>query len=176
MIFDFISGEAGTQEGGDKFAKWLAEDTDLTQKEKKSVIEKIKNFFAKLLDSTLEHTVRDEYAQEVLDTLRGMAITLSDEQKAETAYHHDRYGNDLLFLYFASKSTAISTITPKDFCFSCFLCKRKFGLTKPKIKSKIKKGQPKSCPYGTDVHNDTLANPHEIKVFGSRRIYFTEKI
>lgn len=31
-------------------------------------------------------------------------------------------------------------------------------------------------PYGTDVHNDTLANPHEIKVFGSRRIYFTEKI
>ena len=29
---------------------------------------------------------------------------------------------------------------------------------------------------GTDVHNDTLANPHEIKVFGSRRIYFTEKI
>lgn len=49
--------------------------------------------------------------------LRGMAITLSDEQKAETAYHHDRYGNDLLFLYFASKSTAISTVTPKDFCF-----------------------------------------------------------
>lgn len=30
--------------------------------------------------------------------------------------------------------------------------------------------------HGTDVHNDTLANPHEIKVFGSRRIYFTEKI
>lgn len=30
--------------------------------------------------------------------------------------------------------------------------------------------------YGTDVHNDTLANPHEIKVFGSRQIYFTEKI
>ena len=29
---------------------------------------------------------------------------------------------------------------------------------------------------GTDVHNDTFANPHEIKVFGSRRIYFTEKI
>lgn len=29
---------------------------------------------------------------------------------------------------------------------------------------------------GTDVHNDTLANPHEIKVFGSRQIYFTEKI
>lgn len=29
---------------------------------------------------------------------------------------------------------------------------------------------------GTDVHNDTLANPHEIKAFGSRRIYFTEKI
>lgn len=153
MIFDFISGEAGTQEGGDKFAKWLAEDTDLTQKEKKSVIEKIKDFFTKRLDSTPEHTVRDEYAQEVLDTLRGMAITLSDEQKAETAYHHDRYGNDLLFLYFASKSTAISTITPKDFCFSCFLCKRKFGLTKPKIKSKIKKGQPKSCPYGRGDKN-----------------------
>ena len=51
MIFDFISGEAGTQEGGDKFAKWLAEDTDLTQKEKKSVIEKIKDFFTKLLDA-----------------------------------------------------------------------------------------------------------------------------
>jgi 1,2-phenylacetyl-CoA epoxidase catalytic subunit len=113
MIFDFISGEASTQEGGEKFAKWLAEDADLTQKEKKSVIEKIKDFFANLLDSTPEHTVRDEYAQEVLDTLRGMAITLSDEQKAETAYHHDRYGNGLLFLYFATKSTA----TPKAFCF-----------------------------------------------------------
>ena len=86
-------------------------------KEKKSVVENIKNFFAKLLDSTLEHTVRDEYAQEVLDTLRGMAIMLSDEQKAETAYHHDRYGNDLLFLYFASKSTAISAVMPKVFCF-----------------------------------------------------------
>lgn len=117
MIFDFISGEASTQEGGEKFAKWLAEDTDLTQKEKKSVVEKIKDFFTKLLDSTPEHTVRDEYAQEVLDTLRGMAITLSDEQKAETVYHHDRYSNDLLFLYFVSKSTAISTVTPKAFCF-----------------------------------------------------------
>lgn len=117
MIFDIISGEASTQEGGEKFAKWLAEDTDLTQNEKKSVVEKIKDFFTKLLDSTPEHTVRDEHAQEVLDTLRGMAITLSDEQKAETAYHHDRYGNDLLFLYFASKSTAISVVTPKAFCF-----------------------------------------------------------
>ena len=117
MIFDFISGEASTQEGGEKFAKWLAEDTDLTHKEKKSVVEKIKDFFAKLLDSTPEHTVRDEYAQEVLVTLRGMVITLSDEQKAETAYHHDRYGNDLLFLYFAAKSTAISAVTPKAFCF-----------------------------------------------------------
>ena len=115
MIFDFICGEAGTQEGGEKFAKCLAEDTDLPKKKKKSVVEKIKDFFTKLLDSTPEHTVRDEYAQEVLDTLRGMAITLSDEQKAETAYHHDRYGND--FLYFASKSTAISTVTPKAFCF-----------------------------------------------------------
>ena len=117
MIFDFISGEASTQEGGEKFAKWLAEDADLTQKEKKSVAEKIKDFFTKRLDSTPEHTVRDEYAQEVLDTLRGMAITLSDEQKAETAYHHDRYGNDLLFLYFVSKSIAISVVTPKVFCF-----------------------------------------------------------
>ena len=42
-------------------------------KEKKSVVENIKNFFAKLLDSTLEHTVRDEYAQEVLDTQIGRA-------------------------------------------------------------------------------------------------------
>lgn len=50
MIFDFISGEASTQEGGEKFAKWLAEDTDLTQKEKKSVVEKIKDFFTKRLD------------------------------------------------------------------------------------------------------------------------------
>lgn len=144
MIFDFISGEASTQEGGDKFAKWLAEDTDLTQKEKKSVIEKIKDFFTKRLDSTPEHTVRDEYAQEVLDTLRGMAITLSDEQKAETAYHHDRYSNDLLFLYFVSKSTAISAVTPKAFCFLLLFCNRKFGLTKAKIKSKIKKDSRKA--------------------------------
>ena len=82
-----------------------------------SVMDQAKEIAHELLDSTPEHTVRDEYAQEVLDTLRGMAITLSDEQKAETAYHHDRYGNDLLFLYFASKSTAISTVTPKAFCF-----------------------------------------------------------
>lgn len=109
-----------------------------------SVMDQAKEIAHELLDSTPEHTVRDEYAQEVLDTLRGMAITLSDEQKAETAYHHDRYGNDLLFLYFASKSTAISTVTPKDFCFSCFLCKRKFGLTKPKVKSKIKKDSQKA--------------------------------
>ena len=78
-----------------------------------SVMDQAKEIAHELLDSTPEHTVRDEYAQEVLDTLRGMAITLSDEQKAETAYHHDRYGNNLLFLYFASKSTA----TPKAFCF-----------------------------------------------------------
>ena len=82
-----------------------------------SVMDQAKEIAHELLDSTPEHTVRDEYAQEVLDTLRGMAITLSDEQKAETAYHHDRYGNDLLFLYFASKSTAINTATPKVFCF-----------------------------------------------------------
>lgn len=88
--------------------------------------------------------MRDEYAAEVLDTLRGMAITLSDEQKAETAYHHDRYGNDLLFLYFASKSTGISAVTQKLSVFSCFLCKRKFGFTKPKIKSKIKKDSRKA--------------------------------
>ena len=58
-----------------------------------SVMDQAKEIAHELLDRTPEHTVRDEYAQEVLDTLRGMAITLSDEQKAETAYHHDRYGN-----------------------------------------------------------------------------------
>ena len=58
-----------------------------------SVMDQAKEIAHELLDSTPEHTVRDEYAQDVLDTLRGMAITLSDEQKAETAYHHDRYGN-----------------------------------------------------------------------------------
>ena len=58
-----------------------------------SVMDQAKEIAHELLDSTPEHKVRDEYAQEVLDTLRGMAITLSDEQKAETAYHHDRYGN-----------------------------------------------------------------------------------
>lgn len=62
-----------------------------------SVMDQAKEIAHELLDSTTEHTMRDEYAQKVLDTLRGMAITLSDEQKAETAYHHDRYGNDLLF-------------------------------------------------------------------------------
>lgn len=85
-----------------------------------SVMDQAKEIAHELLDSTPEHTVRDEYAQEVLDTLRGMAITLSDEQKQEAAYHHDRYGNDLLFLYFASKSTAINTATPKVFCFLLF--------------------------------------------------------
>lgn len=85
-----------------------------------SVMDQAKEIAHELLDSTPEHTVRDEYAQEVLDTLRGMGITLSDEQKQEAAYHHDRYGNDLLFLYFASKSTAINTATPKVFCFLLF--------------------------------------------------------
>ena len=122
MIFDFISGEASTQEGGDKFAKWLAEDTDLTHKEKKSVVEKIKDFFAKLLDSTPEHTVRDEYAQEVLDTLRGMAIMLSDEQKAETAYHHDRYGHDLLFSVFCLKKYCNKYCNAKSFLFCLAFC------------------------------------------------------
>lgn len=68
-----------------------------------SVMDQAKEIAHELLDSTPEHTVRDEYAQEVLDTLRGMAITLSDEQKAETAYHHDRYGNDLLFCILQQK-------------------------------------------------------------------------
>ncbi len=85
-----------------------------------SVMDQAKEIAHELLDSTPEHTVRDEYAQEVLDTLRGMAITLSEEQKQEAVYHHDRYGNDLLFLYFASKSTAINTATPKVFCFLLF--------------------------------------------------------
>lgn len=85
-----------------------------------SVMDQAKEIAHELLDSTPEHTVRDEYAQEVLDTLRGMAITLSDEQKQEAAYHHNRYGNDLLFLCFASKSTAINTATPKVFCFFLF--------------------------------------------------------
>lgn len=85
-----------------------------------SVMDQAKEIAHELLDSTPEHTGRDEYAQEVLDTLRGMAITLSDEQKQEAAYHHDRYGNNLLFLYFASKSTAISAVTPKAFCFLLF--------------------------------------------------------
>ena len=57
MIFDFISGEASTQEGGEKFAKWLAEDTDLTQKEKKSVMEKIKDFF-NALDNAIDNRQR----------------------------------------------------------------------------------------------------------------------
>lgn len=57
MIFDFISGEASTQEGGEKFAKWLAEDTDLTQKEKKSVVEKIKDFF-NALDNAIDNRQR----------------------------------------------------------------------------------------------------------------------
>lgn len=109
-----------------------------------SVMDQAKEIAHELLDSTPEHTVCDEYAQEVLDTLRGMAITLSDEQKAETAYHHDRYGNGLLFLYFVSKSTGISAVTQKLSVFSCFLCKRKFGFTKPKIKSKIKKDSRKA--------------------------------
>ena len=57
MIFDFISGGASTQEGGEKFAKWLAEDTDLTQKEKKSVVEKIKDFF-NALDNAIDNCQR----------------------------------------------------------------------------------------------------------------------
>lgn len=93
-----------------------------------SVMDQAKDIAHELLDSTPEHTVRDEYAQEILDTLRGMAITLSDEQKAETAYHHDWYGNDLLFLYFASKSTAISTATPQEFCFLSLFTQAKIWL------------------------------------------------
>lgn len=67
MIFDFISGEASTQEGGEKFAKWLAEDTDLTQKEKKSVVEKIKDFFTKRLDE-MNITLRQVFDSQELET------------------------------------------------------------------------------------------------------------
>ena len=47
---------------------------------------------------------------------------------------------------------------------------------KGKIKKRARDAACVQARPGTDVHNDTLANPHEIKVFGSRRIYFTEKI
>lgn len=67
MIFDFISGEASTQEGGEKFAKWLAGDADLTQKEKKSVVEKIKDFFAKRLDE-MNITLRQVFDSQELET------------------------------------------------------------------------------------------------------------
>lgn len=67
MIFDFISGEASTQEGGEKFAKWLAEDTDLTQKEKKSVVEKIKDFFTKRLDE-MNITLHQVFDSQELET------------------------------------------------------------------------------------------------------------
>lgn len=67
MIFDFISGEASTQEGGETFAKWLAEDADLTQKEKKSVIEKIKDFFTKRLDE-VNITLRQVFDSQELET------------------------------------------------------------------------------------------------------------
>lgn len=66
MIFDFISGEASTQEGGEKFAKWLAEDTDLTQK-KKFVVEKIKDFFTKRLDK-MNITLRQVFDSQELET------------------------------------------------------------------------------------------------------------
>ncbi|MFR2916910.1 MAG: hypothetical protein ACLTKQ_08245 [Acutalibacteraceae bacterium] len=117
MIFDFISGEAGTQEGGDKFAKWLAEDTDLTPKEKKSVIEKIKDFFTKRLDSTLNTRCVTSTLRRFWTRCGVWQSALSDEQKAETAYHHDRYGNDLLFLYFASTSTGNKYYNAKRFLF-----------------------------------------------------------
>lgn len=59
--------------------------------------------------------------------------------------------------------------------------KQNFGYVKCTTKKDKQKSVHKvkflmNTRYGTDVHNDTLANPHEIKVFGSRRIYFTEKI
>lgn len=66
MIFDFISGEASTQEGGETFAKWLAEDADLTQK-KKFVVEKIKNFFTKWLDK-MNITLRQVFDSQELET------------------------------------------------------------------------------------------------------------
>lgn len=67
MIFDFISGEASAQEGGEKFAMWLAENADLSQKEKKSVIEKIKDFFAKLLDE-MNIALCQEFDSQELET------------------------------------------------------------------------------------------------------------
>ena len=67
MIFDIISGEASTQEGGEKFAKWLAEDTDLPQKEKKSVIENIKDLFTKRLGE-MNITLRQVFDSQELET------------------------------------------------------------------------------------------------------------
>lgn len=66
MIFDFISGEASTQEGGEKFAKcWRKIPT--CPKEKKSVVEKIKDFFAKLLDE-MNITLRQVFDSQELET------------------------------------------------------------------------------------------------------------
>lgn len=122
-----VIGRGSVENGTNTFNKSVRERTagqdtrvagELTESRKSKSID----------DTGRTSLLRDEYAQEVLDTLRGMAITLSDEQKAETAYHHDQYGNDLLFLYFASKSTAISTATPKVFCFLSFFTQAKIWL------------------------------------------------
>ena len=79
--------------------------------------------------NTLNKSVRERtagqdtrVAEELTDSRHSLEVDrefqrASEEQKAETAYHYNRYGNDLLFLYFASKSTAISAVTPKAFCF-----------------------------------------------------------
>lgn len=91
-----VIGRGSVENGTNTFNKSVRERTagqdtrvagELTESRKSKSID----------DTGRTSLLRDEYAQEVLDTLRGMAITLSDEQKAETAYHHDRYGNDLLF-------------------------------------------------------------------------------
>lgn len=140
MIFDFISGEASTQEGGEKFAKWLAEDTDLTQKKRSPLWKRSRT-------SLQSGWTAPRNTRCVTSTLRRF-WTCCGVWRSRCPMSKRR----------RRPTTTIGTAMACFFCilhqkvlqrqklsvFSCFLCKRKFGLTKPKIKSKIKKDSRKA--------------------------------
>lgn len=140
MIFDFLSGEASTQEGGEKFAKWLAEDTDLSQKKRSPLSKRSRTslqsgWTAPRNTPCVTSTPRRFWTRCGVWQSR---CPMSKRQRRLTTM----IGTAMTCFFCILHQKALQR--QKLSVFSCFLCKQKFGLTKPKIKSKIKKDSRKA--------------------------------
>lgn len=140
MIFDFLSGEASTQEGGEKFAKWLAEDADLTQKKRSPLSKRSRTslqscWTAPRNTQCVTNTPRRFWTRCGVWRSR---CPMSKRQRRPTTTTSTAMA--CFFCILQQKVLQRQKLS----VFSYFLCKRKFGFTKPKIKSKIKKDSRKA--------------------------------